>query len=376
MDNKPNVSPGKLTLTDENIIDIPGLLSRWVRFPDGRKVHYVTAGEKGPAVVLLHGGIEGSSGTAGWRFMAPFLAANGFRVYCPDQPGYGLSDVSKAEYLDQTPKAKVDFVKNFADALCLDTFHLSGNSMGCMISCDFVVSHPERVLSVMFIAGFLGDVCDVPNIPPKEGKFNPDKEYKTMPDAVMWNGTEDGMREMMDGIIYEKKAVWPELVKMRTMAAQTQREARVKLGLPYGIVGAAEKDPNKIQIFSTKGRIDKLTIPMIYLYGMQDVLLPVENGFNQEDAVPNIQFFYPTETGHQGQTDRPATFNQVALEFFRDGKVSWPTAVDAGVSLRRPIQARYVAEPKGGYPKPDKGIYRDPEAHKRGLAAALEGVRA
>ncbi|MGE3303353.1 MAG: alpha/beta fold hydrolase, partial [Hyphomonadaceae bacterium] len=115
---------------------------------------------------------------------------------------------------------------------------------------------------------------------------------------------------------------------------------------------------------------DKLTIPMIYMYGMQDVILPVEMGYDQEDAVPNIQFFYPTETGHQGQTDRPKTFNQVALEFFRDGKVSWPTAVDAGVSLRRQINDKVVAAPSGGFPKVNRAMYADPESHKAGLKAA------
>jgi 2-hydroxy-6-oxonona-2,4-dienedioate hydrolase len=29
------------------------------------------------------------------------------------------------------------------------------------------------------------------------------------------------------------------------------------------------------QIFAIRGRLDKLTVPMIYLYGMQDVCAPV-----------------------------------------------------------------------------------------------------
>ncbi|MGE3301846.1 MAG: alpha/beta fold hydrolase [Hyphomonadaceae bacterium] len=374
MENKPNVNPGKLELTDENIIDLPGMASRWVRLADGRRAHYITTGDKGPYVVLLHGGIEGSSGTAGWRFMAPFLGANGFRVFCPDQPGYGLSDVSKVEYLDGSPKAKVDFVKNFADALCLDTFHLAGNSMGCMVACDFVISHPERVKSVFFIAGGFGDISPAPMIPPREGKFNPNKQYDELSKALAWDGTEKGMQAMMDGIIYQKAAVWPELVKMRTMAGLRQREARINAGLPYGLQAAfGEQSPDQKQIFSTKGRLDKLTIPMIYLYGMQDVLLPVENGYNQEDSIPNIQFFYPQETGHQGQTDRPALFNQVALEFFGTGKVTWKTAVDAGVSLRRPINPSLVEAPKAGFPKPNASIYKDPESLNAGLKV-LEGV--
>ena len=79
-----------------------------------------------------------------------------------------------------------------------------------------------------------------------------------------------------------------------------------------------------------------MTIPAIYLYGVDDVLLPVSNGYAQEDHLPNIQFFYPEECGHQGQTDQPEMFAQAFLEFFRDGKVSRKTADWAGVSKRRP----------------------------------------
>src|SRR6476661_5292852 len=164
-------------LTEEDIVYVPGMHSRWVRLANGSKAHYVTSGETGPAIILAHGGIEGSSGTAGWRFQAPFLGANGFRVYCPDQPGFGWSDTSSPEYLRRSPKDHVDFIKMFADALCLDKFFISGNSMGC-------------------------------------------------------DGTDDSMRVLMEGIIYAKSAIWPELVTMRVKAAGRQRAARAAAGLP------------------------------------------------------------------------------------------------------------------------------------------------
>ena len=338
-------------LTEENIIHIPGLLSRWVQLANGSRAHYVTSGETGPAVILLHGSIEGSSGTAGWRFMAPFLGANGFRVFAPDRPGFGLSDTSRPEFLDQGPHAQVEFVKMFADALCLEQFHLSGNSGGCAISTNFVVTYPERVLSVAFIAGGLGDiVTPSQRVNPPEGKFTPKPDYKRDP----FDGSEKSMHDLMAGIIYEAGAIWPELVSMRTLAARKQREARgislTEATEAARIAGARGVNANTEQIYTTKNRITKLTTPMIYMYGLQDVLSPVENGFNQEDAAPNIQFFYPNHCGHQGQTDQPDMFNQVFLEFFRDGKVSAKTAEWANVSRRRAVNADRV---EGPLPAPD-----------------------
>src|SRR5829696_7886923 len=120
-----------MALTEEGIIPVPGMLSRTVRLADGQLAHYMTSGESGPPVILLHGGIVGSSGTAGWRFMAPFLGSNGFRVYCPDQPGFGHSDTRREYWPDNGIKSYVDFVNDFADALCLHKFFIGGNSMGC-----------------------------------------------------------------------------------------------------------------------------------------------------------------------------------------------------------------------------------------------------
>jgi len=338
-------------LTEEDIIHIPGMQSQWVKLADGSRAHYTSSGETGPAIILLHGGIVGSSGTAGWRFMAPFLGANGFRVYCPDQPAFGWSDTRPEYYPTKGQKSYVEFVEMFADALCLDRFHLSGNSFGCTNTAYYVMNHPERILNYILIAGGVGaNVVEVPRVPPSEGKFTPNPAYQNIP----FDGTEKSMSDLMMGIIYEAKAVWPELVSMRTKAALRQadsqkarQEAQAKLN----------EDPNYQQWINAKGRIDKMTIPAVALWGMQDVLSPVENGFAQEDAMPNVQYFYPDQCGHQGQTDQPEMFNQLFLEFFRSGKVSWKTAEWAGVSRRRAINPKLVDQPIEGFPAPEPSRY-------------------
>ncbi|MER7746478.1 alpha/beta hydrolase [Streptomyces bacillaris] len=315
-----------MSLTDENLVAVPGMASRWVRLANGARAHYMTSGDHGPAVILLHGGLPGSSGLAGWRFMAPYLADQGFRVYCPDMPAFGLSD-PRPEYWPQGMEDFVDFIDAFAEALCLDTFHLAGNSMGCMNTVNYLLAHPDKVTSFALIAGDVGDL--VPEeVKPPSGAFH----------LTAYDGTRDGMRRMMEAIIKSGEAVTDDLVEMRYLSAAERLEAHQQFWptlLQYRHI-VPWTDQNRAARLSTKGRLDRIDIPGIYLYGQDDVLTPVEWGHVQEDHLPNVQFFYPEDCGHQGQTDRPDIFNPVFAEFFRDGRISGALADKAGVSTRRP----------------------------------------
>lgn len=316
-----------MALTDEGIIDTPDLYSRWVRLPGGVKTHYMTAGSSGPNIVLLHGGLNGSSGQAGWRDIAPGLAKAGFRVYAPDLPAFGLT-VDETEYYGYGLGAQLNFLRDFVDALCLDTFHLAGNSLGCNIGAHYLVDNPHRVLSFAGIAGAFGDVVpeDAVQRPAKRSKINLD-----------FDGTEAAMRRILENIVLNPEKVSDDLVAMRTRAANAQGDRWDKMmGQFFQDVGH-KGDANSSVRYRTKGRLEKLTTPAIYIYGAKDTLNPVEQAYIQEDALPNFQMFYPPNCGHQSQTDDPDLHIRLLSEFFRDGKVTAATAKEAGVSQRRPL---------------------------------------
>jgi 2-hydroxy-6-oxonona-2,4-dienedioate hydrolase len=309
-----------VALTDEGLIDAPGMMSRWVRLANGERAHYMTAGDSGPAVVLLHGGIPGSSGLAGWRLLAPLLAQAGFRVYCPDQPGFGLSDPSPQYWPVYGPYSHINFLERFVEALCLDEFFLSGNSMGCINTSHYVVRYPHRVKKFILIAGPVGDLISFGTTDLKAD--------------VGWDGTRETMKKMMNSIIHHPEAITDDLLEMRMRSADVHRDSWIAW---QKATVRGEVPPDIAIAMSTKNRLDRLEIPALCLYGKNDVILPVhELGHRVEDALPRVQFFYPDDCGHQGQTDQPELFAQVFTEFFRDGRVSRETADRAGVSDRRP----------------------------------------
>ncbi|MFE9970564.1 alpha/beta fold hydrolase [Streptomyces hirsutus] len=326
-----------MALTEEQEIKVPGLLSRFVRLQSGVKAHYSTSGEFGPAVVLLHGGIPGSSGSAGFRYMAPFLGAHGFRVYCPDFPGFGLTE-DPGRFYAYGQGGQVDYLQDFVNAVALDTFCLGGNSMGCQTSVNYVVAHPERVERFAVIAGMIGDLVTRDEMRAVDNRA---KQGPLPGSGGTYDGSETMMRAMIESMVVDRSGVTDELVSMRTAAANRNRDY---YDLNMGRV-LRPTDPNELIRLTTKGRLDKATIPGIAMFGDRDVLYAVEAAHLQEDALPNVQYFYPENTGHQGQTDRPELHHQVFLEFFRDGKVSWETARAAGISTRRPPNPDLVGIP-------------------------------
>src|SRR4051812_12556880 len=142
-----------MPLTDEGIIDVPGIASRWVRLANGARAHYSTAGDKGPAIVLLHGGIAGSGGIAGWRFMMPFLAEHGYRVYAPDRPGFGLCDTRPGFMMEKGVRDQVRFIREFVEAVGIEEpFFLAGNSQGAQMGSSYAVEYPDTVERMILIA--------------------------------------------------------------------------------------------------------------------------------------------------------------------------------------------------------------------------------
>jgi len=319
-------------LTSEGLIAVEGGQSRFVRLAGGARAHYMSFGRDGVPVVLLHGGIAGSSGLAGFRSTAPALADAGFQVFCPDFPGFGLADTRPQYWPTLGNISHLQFLHEFADVMCLDRFHICGNSLGCMNAVYYTVNHPERILSYAVIAGPFGDLAPV-----RQRHANPGKSRKDG-----WDGTLESMRRLMRMIVNHDELITDEVLEMRVLAASTQAES-FRAFWDAQDSPSVPRDPNLRAVVSTAGRLDKLDLPGIYIYGKADRIYPLETGHEQEDLLPGVQVFYPEDCGHQAQTDQPEIVNQLLIEFFANGKVSYETAVRAGVSDRRPPLPHLVA---------------------------------
>ncbi len=124
----------------------------------GQPIHYVAStvpADPHPTLVLVHG--VGLS----HRYLMPYAVrlAKYFRVFVPDQPGFGLS--YKPQRTLTLPEL-ADWIADWMEAIGLEQAALMGNSVGCQVLVNLAVRHPHRVLRA---------VLQGPTIDPAAGTF-------------------------------------------------------------------------------------------------------------------------------------------------------------------------------------------------------------
>ena len=115
---------------------------------DGVRIRYIEQGS-GPAIVLLHG----YTGTLDRHFLANGVFANlakDYRVIAFDLRGHGKS--GKPYDATAYGEAMADDVVRLLDHLQVRRAHVIGYSLGAMIAGRLATGHPERLLSVAYVA--------------------------------------------------------------------------------------------------------------------------------------------------------------------------------------------------------------------------------
>ena len=119
------------------------ILSRKIRVA-GLDIHYYTAGE-GEPLVVIHGG-GGDART--WLSNIAALAGK-YTVYAPDLPGYGGSQPLAGDYY--IPEL-TEFVDDFSDNLGLESFNLVGHSLGGAVALNYALEFPYKIRKLVLVS--------------------------------------------------------------------------------------------------------------------------------------------------------------------------------------------------------------------------------
>ena len=115
-------------------------------------IGYEESGQGFP-VILLHGFPDD---VQAWADVAPPLVKAGYRVLAPYLRGYGPTRFRDPNAPRMAEQAAIgQDVMDFADAMRLDRFALSGYDWGGRAACIAAALHPDRVRAAVLISGYL-----------------------------------------------------------------------------------------------------------------------------------------------------------------------------------------------------------------------------
>jgi len=246
----------------------------YVQRPDAR-IHWTSLGEGEPVVLVM--GLGCSS--AMWFRIAPQLART-HRVILLDNRGAGLTRVPF--FVVHRVQAMAADIAAVLDAAGEHSAHIVGFSMGGMISQQFAVDFPERVRTLSLLGTHSGGPWAVQAAAPvrkllfDKAHMSPEESLRAMRPHTYARGTPDAL--------FEEDA----LVRIANQPSTRDYQAQL-FALIY---------------WSAYLQLPHLNMPALVLHGLQDALIPPQNGRVLAARLPRARLVELPEASHWLTTDR------------------------------------------------------------------------
>ena len=256
---------------------------------NGTKLYYEALG-RGPAVVLIHGGLVDSRL---WDDQMRPLSKH-FRVVRYDLRAFGRSAAATE------PFSHLEDLRGLLDFLKIEKATLVGLSLGGIVAADFALEHPERVERLVLAGpGLRGD------------KQPPPKDVAASIEA-MQKGAEAFVDATMKRELYA--AVRPG----------TDAHARLRRMLLDNFKALTSLRPGFVQYPErpTAERLSEIKAPTLVLIGSRDG----QNLRNIADtlatSIPGARKVMIEGSSHHPPVEKPKEFNRALLDFLKavDGK--------------------------------------------------------
>ena len=215
-------------------------------------------GGEGRPLVLVHG-LGGKA--QNWAPMMPSLSRHGYRVYALDLLGFGRSDRPDVDY---SIPLQVDVLFRFFESQHLTRADLAGWSMGGWVVLKFALAHPNRVRRVV--------VYDSAGI-----------YFKPRFDPALFHPTTVEETQQFLALLTPQASRIPRFV-----ARDLIREAHPTAWVVDRSMKSMQAGADLLD-----GKLQTLQVPVLIVWGKQDVLLPLFCGeeMRREMAQSSLAIF-------------------------------------------------------------------------------------
>lgn len=274
------VDHGDADLSDETVV------------VDGTEIHYLTGGAGGPPLVVLHGGIIDAAHISWGELLGPL--AERTRIYAPDLPGYGASEMPDGPLSMGT---HVDAVVSFLDAVGIDEPVIAGTSMGGGIAIGLALSSPERVSQVVALEAFaLGS--DLPN-----GLLTwllATVQVTNRVSIALMRRSRRVVEQSLANLVSD-----PDTLSEATIDRVVAEVKRPDAGAAFRKFRASEVTRQGYRTDYSE-RLPELTVPVRYVHGADDDLLPHRWSERAAERTPDADLHLLNACGHLAPLERPA----------------------------------------------------------------------
>jgi len=247
-------------------------------FIDGLRINYKIAGS-GPAVLILHGW-GGSSDS--WIKVSEILAKNGFRVICPDFPGFGKS---KTPLKIWDLKDYTQWLKDLNDYLKLENFFLLGHSFGGRVAVKFSIFYPEKVKTLI--------LCSPAGIKQKWGL----KEKIIFYLALVGNA------------IFSPKILRRFKDKARNLFYILLRNRDYTKAN-----GTMKETMRKIVNEDLLSELPKIKVKTFIIWGQKDNIVPIKQAFIFKEKIENSKLEILSKIRHSPHLEAPEELSQILIK--------------------------------------------------------------
>ncbi|SDT39235.1 alpha/beta fold hydrolase [Microlunatus soli] len=274
----------------------------------GGPVRVYRAGETGPPLLLLHGGMLDTAPGV-WRNVAPQLSVD-HQVYLIDLPRHGGSRPWKG-MLDAD--FFTGFLAELLDTLGLERVSIMGLSLGAGVAIGYALQHPERVERLIAIGpGGLGN--------------------RRTAQFLTWMiiRTPGLMRLISRYLAARPKAIRTSMIDNLVAGTQTRDfETIVELVSAEARAKAAHREPAlddwMVRAYGPFAmrldylpELDRLQVPTLWVRGDRDPLVGAAELAAAAEAAPTSRLVTMTGAGHIVSYDRPDELCRLAREFLAE----------------------------------------------------------
>lgn len=258
---------------------------------DGTRLQYVTGGTGETPLILLHGGIIDAAHISWGELLGPLAART--RVYALNLPGYGGSDLPDGPL---SMNRHVETVAAFLDELDITDPVIAGTSMGGGIAIGLALSYPDRVSQVVALEAFaLGTELSSGLLTWLLAKIQVTNHLS----VALMRRSRGFVESSLGSLAYD-----PDSISDATIDRVVAEVKRPGAGAAFRKFRAAEVTRHGYRTDYSE-HLSQLTVPVRYVHGNHDDLLPPRWSERAAERTPESDLFLLEECGHLAPLEKP-----------------------------------------------------------------------